>query len=665
MAYINTNDKSTRLVVGLPIGDAKSLETRGVPINDKSDTPKVASGSVVYVDTDGKLVPFTDPKKDFTAELKPIPYGVVWWVDEATDDHDLTPHKNEAIVVVDGVIPIKKHQDQLSPVIGEMVNPYGGAMRIGGSDELTALGICDAVQNEGTDTIVAVRIAPAVPTSSTNSFEYTQECVTENGTIGKYTWVYLDTTNTPKATDTDRRPKVKSIDDGGSCQHVYGLCITEPVSDQQSGKYKITVRFYGVEYVPYIYKDNPSLAALKSANGGVLPPTFTSTITHPDGRVGSILMIISSVVGIIGAAVGIGEKIYGMVKGRSTPAKCIDDVSAKTPKFYALLEAEGGKLDVEPDGYLGLYVNTSIVSPAILSEAVPILDATEMDANGNALVREGIIYAGADDGVRHITPELENASSFYGVSAAYDPDDPEAGGHTSNGAPVGRLIRDGHANVLANSNWKRGAYIDHLGREIPADDEEYVPRIGRALRATSKGMLGSVDIKPFNPNKYIIINYCNNNVKDIPLKTMVRVIDHSIASGTITRFQTDVVDANPIGKEAHPGPLKGVAGVLTRFDANVFEAGDYSGRAIIQVGGYLKCKYDANFSVSTGYGIAPGGWVCYLRDGLFKNVGIDISDKQYMDIIGRMVTSSLEQRTEEATPEVWLEIQPRTVRMVN
>lgn len=658
---------------GNPIGDSKTLETRGVSIGvgkveeGSLDKPKkLETGDVVYLDEEGKAVPFTEPKVDF-AKVRPVPYGVAWTIDTNTDDHDLTPHKNEVRVVVDGVVPVRVQEGQTKPKKGDLVNPYGGALTddetITGNESplpLTVLGVCDGVK----DNLVAVRLAPSAANPvAALSYKGDKECIVSTGKVEKSEWVYL-TEEIPKPGAEESRPKVAAMKNGGANKRVYGIAI-EP-SSMVGGKEVVHVRYYGLAYVPYKYDKDQELAALRTANGGTLPSTFSNRITYADGRVGFGLTAILTSLVIVGTGLDLGERIYRMFKGKSSPAKCVDDVPNGTPKFRALLVAEGGKYDIEPDGYMGVFVNPGMVAPTTLTEAPVLLDPPELDANGNMLIHEGRIYAGSSGGgVTRITAANASASSFFGVSTPNYTDDEEVNPPTKNDEPRIRLIREGNANVVANGDWKQGDYIDYLGRAIPADEEEFVPHIGKALDKAVGGELGSVDIRPFNPNDYIVINHCNNSAKDIPLNTMVALRNMTLTAHPY--FRTHIIDANNT-PNPHPGPLYGVAGVLTRFDENFFDdPGEYNGRAIIQVSGYLKCRYDAQQQVVAGLTpsdnwtddiIPPGGFVSYLYDGFIK-AEPGLAKNHYIDIIGQLMIPG-DPRPEDVV-DAWLLINPRTV----
>lgn len=656
---------------GNPIGDSKTLETRGVGIAKtemkdgklKQDS-HLKVGAVVYLNAEGKAVPFTKPEVDF-AEVRRVPYGVAWTFNVKEDDYDLTPHTNEVTVVVEGVVPIKMLDGQNPPKKGDLVNPYGGALNADTQDtdgytgRLTVLGVCDGVKGD----LVAVRLAPSAANPySALSIRGIRECVSKSY-IPLNQWVYL-TNDQPKPEDDDLRPRVAPMSEGGSNKRVYGL--VKEVADPIAGEYKVQVLYYGLAYVPYIYETSPKLAALRTANGGTLPSTFSNRITYADGRVGFGLTAILTSLVIVGTGLDLGERIYRMFKGKSSPAKCVDDVPNGTPKFRTLLVAEGGKYDIEPDGYMGVFVNPGMVAPTTLTEAPVLLDPPELDANGNMLIHEGRIYAGSSGGgVTRITAANASASSFFGVSTPNYTDDEEVNPPTKNGEPRIRLIREGNANVVANGDWKQGDYIDYLGRAIPADEEEFVPHIGKALDKAVGGELGSVDIRPFNPNNYIVINHCNNSAKDIPLNTMVALRNMTLTAHPY--FRTHIIDANNTPKP-HPGPLFGVAGVLTRFDENFFDdPGEYNGRAIIQVSGYLKCRYDAQQQVVAGLTpsdnwtddiIPPGGFVSYLYDGFIK-AEPGLAKNHYIDIIGQLMIPG-DPRPEDVV-DAWLLINPRTV----
>lgn len=655
---------------GNPIGDSKTLETRGVGIAKtemkdgklKQDS-LLKVGAVVYLNAEGKAVPFTEPKEDF-AKVRPVPYGVAWTFNVKEDDYDLTPHTNEVTVVVDGVVPIKMLDGQNPPKKGDLVNPYGGALNADTQDtdgytgRLTVLGVCDGVKKDGNKTLVAVRLAPSAANPySALSIRGIQECVVPTGTIEKNQWVYL-TEEVPKPGADEKRPRVAPMNEGGSNKRVYGLASEE--SHDKDNIHVVNVLYYGLAYVPYIYEKNPKLAALRTANGGTLPSTFSNRITYADGRVGFGLTAILTSLVIVGTGLDLGERIYRMFKGKSSPAKCVDDVPNGTPKFRALLAEDGGKYDIEPDGYMGVFVDPGMVAPTTLTEAPVLLDPPELDANGNMLIHEGRIYAGSSGGgVTRITAANASASSFFGVSTPNYTDDEEVNPPTKNGEPRIRLIREGNATVVANGDWKQGDYIDYLGRAIPADEEEFVPHIGKALDKAVGGELGSVDIRPFNPNDYIVINHCNNSAKDIPLNTMVAVVDHTSDYMRPDWNYTKIVVCSPT-RNPHPGPFAGVAGVLTRFDENFFSTDEYGSRAIIQVSGYLKCKYVPAYTTERSVGVAPGGFVTYLRDGIVTTEA-PIAKAHYIDIIGQLMIPGDPDLTADLTWDAWLLINPRTV----
>lgn len=661
MVYLKDTD-FTQMSPGVPVGDAKTLETRGVPIYvDKNGVPTngLRSGSVVYLDMNGYAVPFTNP----SMQINPYPYGVVWRVDANTDPsvRDLTPRENQAVVVVEGVVPIvcQTEKGQTTPKKGDLVNPYGGVVSMG---QLPVLGICDGTgtvtDREGKSvTLVAVRVntqtgSYSSPTPAGNIDVNCKRAESTNKNspeIQKNSWVVLDTIQ-PVPTDMDQRPRVLAADTNAGNKHIYGIAVNEPEGDN------VTVRVYGTTYVPYVLSNSPKLAALKEANGGELPSMFLNRITYSDGRVGSIFSFIIKLLPIIGAAVDLGFKIYRMIKNKSSPAKVVDNVTTGTAKFHALLAAEGGKFDVEPDGYMGVFVNTGLVAAPTLTEAPVLLD-TEMD--GNQLIQEGRIYAGSLEGVRRITPENHTASSFFGVSAPYDLDDEEVNPSTKNGPPRIRVIREGVANVLANGDWKQGDYINYLGQAISAEDEEFVPHIGKAMSAAQNGNLGSVDIRAFNPNAYIVIDHVANRNSALSLNTMVSVKDLTLVGGGATIPRRELALA--MYRHPHPGPLEGVAGVLTRFDEKFYSDGesDYSGRAIIQVGGYVKCKYRWDAAFTHESGIAPGGFVTALIDGQVIPEQISKEDK-YMDIIGHLVIMNIPPSGEPVS-DAWVLLNPRTV----
>lgn len=641
---------------GTVLGDAKTIETRGVYIQvDAQGYPEdedLAPGVACWIEYIGG-VPYARSYPSYSptaSEVLHNPFGIVLRVYARANKHQLNQNEHTVVVAVTGTVGLKFAATDTTkiPGLGDRVSPYGSSIIKETHPGMPSLGICDGtceyVDKAGNrGTVIAVRLDPQGDATNVGySIPLTTTCIADEA-IEKFAWVYAS----PEQPTAKVGGLLHVTKTGASNKHVVGITLDEATAPNK----QITVQYYGMVYVPYKFPEhNEKFAALKAANGGKLPATFRNRIVRNDGSVGAVLTTILTVGSLIGTAVEVGGNIYRMIKGGSSPAKCYDDIRANrdVAKFQQLLAAENGVFEEQPDGYQGLFVSTSLMGPATQTDAPVLLDEPERDKNGNALIREGYIYAGSSAGVTKITPQNVNATSFYGVSAPSNTEDPEVNPPVppNDSTQRIRVIRDGIANVVAVGNWEQGAYIDYLGKQIPADDEEFVPHIGKAMEATDSGKLGPVDIRPFNPNQYIIVDHCKLIPQlggDFPTGTSVYVT---------VAMASDVVKSNiRVAEESLTHAYTSVAGVLVRFDENFYGQGDYNGRAVIQISGYVRCNIPSVVTPTAGM------LITHMFNGVAQPVvDDDPTEAKYMNILGTVMwTEAI-----DGTHKWWIVLAPRT-----
>lgn len=640
---------------GVVLGDAKTIETRGVYIEVDGDGYPVDKGLVPgaacwieHVNGIDYARPY--PEYDPTKQSFPNPFGIVLrvYARDPAKPYQLNQNENTAVVAVSGTVGLRYTADPYStvlwPRLGDRVTPYG--TRIGeGTMGLPSVGICDGISGEkDNNLVIAVRLDVHGEALSSSTFGQPLIATCQaDGEIAQYAWVYTSGTQ-PEAREHGL-VVVKAYDNAGQNKHIYGLAL-----DAAQAGAELRVLYYGIGYTPYIYWQTAKLAGLDTANGGKMPTMFKNRIVRNDGTVGEVLTTIITVGTLIGTAVEVGGSIYRMIKGGSSPAKCFDNIPSGSVRFQQLLAAENGVFSVPPDGYQGLFVNTNLMGPATLTEAPVLLDTPQRDANGNILIREGHIYAGSNAGVKEITADNVSGVSFYGVSAPVNTEDQEVNPPVPPNDPSPevhiRVIREGIANVEAKSNWTQGAYIDLLGKQIPEDEEEFVPHIGKALETTALGRFGAVDIRPFDPNQYIIVDHCK----------LQPIAGHNFGIGS--SVYTDVsstigfVHTNIYLAEADADYLyHGVTGVLTRYDPGFYGSDEYDGRAIIQISGYIKCNPTAANTLTAGMKVQR-----MENHTAYAFVSESALAGEYTNILGILMKT----QTADLTDQWWVILEPRT-----
>lgn len=663
MTYLNPKDLNTGLKPGQPLGDAKTFETRGVPIEvNQSGFPvkNLQKGSVVYIDNNGYAVPFSTPSTDYTNDARPTPYGVVYLVDAKTQNGtptDITPHSNEVKVVVEGVVPVKMLADQIEPHIGQMVNPYGGAMTVTGSGPaMQPLGICDGVEKLGTDVHVAVRLTPGsgVHSNELHTPRFIKCKNADEHEIAKFDAVYL-TGDQVKYSD-DYIPKVAKAEPGSN-HTILGFAWCE---NNAAVGAELPVLYFGVGYFPYILASNPAVAKLTSENGGKMPSRVPLRLIRTNGPPTNIWAILAVVLPAIGLLINTGLTIYHEVQDSKAPGKVAEVVPKETAKYRALRKAEGdGVFDVEPDGYLGVFVNPGINTPAPVTGHAVLLEP-EGEKSKNLLIREGKCYVGSAEGVRPYDEEkgdTPESVTFYGVAAAPMSEDDE----TNLPESLIRCIRDGHANMRPyyepgwKEKWMRGRLVEISGKVIDPADEEFVPHIGKVIEdaptdANEEGnWLGMVDIRPFNPNQYIIVDHC---------KLMQVPGQDEVGPGTtvyvLVAMTSDFVKTNiSFAGELAAHPVVGVRGVLVRYDENFYGTGDYYGRAVIQISGYVRCSSISAESVTAGMLVQyMKNRTAYLLEDNESAAG------KCANILGTLIRS--DPTADGSNPHWWVMLAPRT-----
>lgn len=661
MTYIDTKRMTSQMVPGRPIGDAKTLETRGVSFAVNPDGTPVETfekGSVVYIDNNGYAVPFSDPLRDFENGAKPVPYGVVYLVD-AKPPRDLTgrtptnitPHANEVKVVVEGVVPIKMQRGQTKPHIGQMVNPYGGAMTMN-SVVMTPLGICDGVETRGTNVYVAVRLTPGSGDTSNDLHSPRFVKCRATAAISKFQAVYLDGQQYVTF-DADALVKVKPVSPQGN-NIVFGYAWEstqdEPIGEGNWGD--IQVLYFGVGYFPFVYPTNSYVQKLAAANGGKVPDSITVRVRPRNGSANDWLdfaLKIIECIPYIGDLVEVGCNVYRLVKDNNATGKSVDVQPASTAKFRELMMRELGdgvfEPEVEIDGMLGVFVNPTFSAPVPITR-MPLVIADEGGKSENILIREGTCYVGSYEGVREVTSaDTPDGVTFYGV--ATEPiieDEPRS----ENEPQHIRVVRDGVANVLAHSNWDPGSFIDIHGKAILPDDEEFVPHIGRAIGRVelpdgSTERLGKVDIRPFSPNQYLIVDHCKLN-STVGLWDSVFV--QPVTGVAVEGYRPSQIEFADV---ATASAITGVTGVLTRYEANVYGSGEYQGRAVVQISGYVRCDAPDPL-MSAGTTIAS-------MDNHVVTALAPLEEPGYMNILGTLLRTD---PPEDTDAHWWVVLAPRT-----
>lgn len=690
MTYLNPKDLNTHLVPGQPIGDAKTFETRGVRIQVNPDgTPKVAfeKGDVIYVDDNGYAAPFTKPSVDYKDIARPVPYGVVYLVDVKTNPKDLTPHSNEVKVVVNGVVPVKMLNDsdlqdadkQTKPHVGQMVNPYGGAMRVVASGfALQPLGICDGIEEHGGQTYVSVRLTPGSGSHS-NELHTPRfvKCVNRSlDAIEKYTPVYL--TGVQPTEQAGAPPYVKALDDtsGASLENIFGFAWPDGAAAEPEVVFPVL--YFGVAYFPYVLKSNPAVAKLAAENGGKVPRRFPAHLTRPDGTRLTIFIEIFQAIPAIASLVTAGIGLFRAIKDSNSAGKVTDVVEKDDAKYHELLRAEGnGFFDTEPDGYLGVFVNPGVNGPVPVTGKAVLLEP-ERDKNGNLLIREGKCYVGSAEGVRpydETKGDTPDSVSFYGVASEPLVEDEET--DPSLGEPFDsprvRCVMEGLANLRPNAiigpiydpwKWRIGDFITIDGKPIPPADVEFVPHIGKAMEdiefSANDGeeKAGLIDIRPFNPNQYVSVEHCkivtDTPTDPIPLHASVYV--ELVSDSDVDYAKSNIGLAEVTADHLYTG----VTGVLVRYDVDAYpEAGEYSGRAVIQISGYVRCILDPTQLLTAGMLIQ---YMVHVPGEEFgQAVPLDYSDREtpaFVNILGTLLRTDA--AADGSDPHWYVVLAPRT-----
>lgn len=567
MVYI---PKGSTFSPGRILGDAKTLETRGVPyrVNDEGKAdPKIELGDVVYLDEDGFAVPFA--RGNTTG--KHIPYGVVGNMTHVNlDGPQSSAPANTVRIVTEGVVAVEYWptsplppwvQPSNLPRKGDPVNQFGCKAEGLEPDECV-IGICEGVGTDPKDTntdVVAVRLT----TGAAASVAYTptlyqlvkniQQGQTarnrnddDDGTIPAYAPVRII-----PSTDEDGLPLIKQWT--SEAQQLYGYAA-EPIAPGETGYVVIK----GPIDLPYV---NPDTVKDKKA----LARGHRVVWVSRDGiDWDKIFTFIKSAASVVGAIVDVGTKAANCKQAWNSAGFLSKD---KAGKKAILGKTTANGVEEEPviDGWFTVDVDPQFVhAPMSLDYAVAEDESTTLIP--------GHVYGGSDSGVKEYQTNWDGYP-FAGVCTGL----PNEEGKTP-------ILREGAVDVIAADDWAAGDYIDYTRHSIPEAYEPYVPHIGVAAADTAEGELGAVHLQPWDPNEYVVLDHVTlveDDDGNLPLNTSVYQWGHEIRGCPM----------HPV-EPVSDGNYYSIRGILRTGIKNYITdpEEEYPDRAIVQTGGYVRLQ---------------------------------------------------------------------------
>lgn len=569
MVYI-AKDTVECLSPGAILGDTKSIETRRLPIEISQSTGKPVDawsmGLVVYVDENGYAKPFTSTT---TGE---VPYGVVAEINimpANTVVYTNSEAYNTVLVVVSGVIGVAFTGADGAPLaaVGDLVNQFGGKYRPGTQDVPTTdvcVGVCDGVAyaSDGSNPTPAVRIAilrfgeavdaaypyaPA-PTPTTTNVRAYFSADTSKGAPLAFGGSHTESNGVEYPTAVQITPE--------QCLRFEGFA-----ADSYAAGTIGDVQVSGEIELPYFIPDGsngltkPRIARLMDDPNDV---TWFIQTCKALGSVGEFLSVVFGAVSKGTQMVKAIREFRGSITGRNKGTR-----QAGNQLGWVIDPTTNKPVGDDPEPVITGWVTIDIdpqndLAPASLEQGfVPY----------SADPSVGHIYGGTDAYVEEITDNFSGIP-FFGVCVSEELD--------SSHKAV--FAREGVVNVKAASSWHAGDYIDYMRNPIPDMYEPYIARVGIALTDCEAGAMGAVELNPYDPNEYIVLDHI----------TLVNVSPSSINS-TVYQIGQEIHVCSQIPSPLYPdGNYISIRGILRHYDKNyIYDPGGHPDRAIIQVGGYV------------------------------------------------------------------------------
>lgn len=597
MVYI-AKDTVECLSPGAILGDSKSVETRRLPIEIGTNGQPVDTwnpGYVAYVDEDGYARPFVIGE---TASYGKIPYGVVAEVNRMPAGTVYTNSEvyNTVLLVVSGVVGVEYREGvggQI-PAVGDLVNQYGGKYNPQISTDV-CVGVCDGVATapDGETSTPAVRVsvlrfgeaADAVyPVNPTPVKRFTRAYF-RNATAKGTPITYDGTYSNPDANDEEYPIAVML---SGQQNLRFEGYATESYEAGAIGDVQIS----GEIELPYFIPDTSSNVIEKHriVRLGNEPNWSREWFVQIAGVIASVGEFCALAFG----AISKGSQMIKTIKGyRGSSTGRLVNKRPEGQLGWVIDPKTNKAVGDDPEPVITGWVTIDINPQNDFSPAS--LEMGKVPYSINPYI--GHVYGGTDAQVKELTDNFTGIP-FFGVCISDELD-------SQNRAA---FAREGAVNVLAASAWHAGDYIDYMRAPIPEAYEPYIARIGIALTDCDAGEMGAVELNPYDPNEYIILDHVN----------LVEVTQQSLDTA-VYQVGKNIYVCSQVPPELYPdGNYISMLGILRHYINNyVSDPEGNTDRAIIQVGGYAWTQSTAELRNRIGCPVRSLGkdWMDVVNHG--------------------------------------------------